>query len=55
MAALLSSASSIVTEALGWVTEVVGTVTGAPLLTLFAILPLVGLGVGLFRRLINVQ
>ncbi len=55
MADLLSSAGSIVTEALSWVTEVVGTVTGNPLLTLFCILPLVGLGIGLFRRLINVQ
>ena len=55
MADLLSSAGSIVSEALGWVTEVVSTVTGAPLLTLFCILPLVGLGIGLFRRLINVQ
>lgn len=55
MATILSDATSIVTEALSWVGQVVSTVTGAPLLLLFVILPLVGLGIGLFRRLINVQ
>lgn len=55
MATILGDASSIVTESLGWVGEVVSTVTGSPLLMLFVILPLVGLGIGLFRRLINVQ
>lgn len=55
MSTILSDAGTIVTEALGWVVEVVSTVTGNPLLLLFCVLPLVGLGIGLFRRLINVQ
>ncbi len=52
---LVGNAGEIVTAGLGWVGNVVSTVTGSPLILLFVILPLVGLGIGLFRRLINVQ
>lgn len=55
ISSLIGSAGDIVTGALGWVGNVVNTVTGNPLLLLFIILPLVGLGIGLFRRIINVQ
>lgn len=55
IATLMSNAGEIVTAGLGWIGNVVMTVTGNPLILLFVILPLVGLGVGLFRRLINVQ
>lgn len=55
VATLVDDAGNIVTTALGWVGNVVTTVTGNPLILLFVILPLVGLGIGLFRRLINVQ
>lgn len=55
MSALITSAGEIVTGALDWVVEVVGVVNANPLLLLFTILPLVGLGIGLFRRIINVQ
>lgn len=55
MAAILGDATSIVTEGLKWVGQVVTTVTSNPILLLFVILPLVGLGIGLFRRLINIQ
>lgn len=55
VATLVGNAGDIVTAALGWVGSTVSTVTSNPLILLFVILPLVGLGVGLFRRLINVQ
>ena len=55
MSSLLSDAGLIVTEALDWVNQVVAVITGNPLLLLFAVLPLVGLGIGLVRRLLNVQ
>lgn len=55
IATLVSNAGDIVTAGLGWVGNVVSTVTSNPLILLFVILPLVGLGIGLFRRLINVQ
>lgn len=52
---LLSSVGDIFTNAIGWVGEVASTITSNPILLLFCVLPLVGLGVGLFRRLINVN
>ena len=55
IATLMSNAGEIVTAGLGWISNVVSTVTSNPLILMFVILPLVGLGVGLFRRLINVQ
>lgn len=55
VASLVGTAGEIVTKGLAWVGQVVSTVTSSPLLLLFCILPLVGLGIGLFRRLINVQ
>lgn len=55
MEAIITAVSSIFTAAIGWVGTVATTVTEQPILLLFCVLPLVGLGVGLFRRLINVN
>lgn len=55
MADILSTVSTVFTSAVGWVGTVVTTITDTPLLLVFCVLPLVGLGVGLFRRLINVN
>ena len=54
MEALLTNVGLIVTAAIGWVGQVSTAVVAQPILTLFVILPLVGLGVGLFKRLLNV-
>lgn len=53
MAAILSSAGDIVTEALSWVTETATTITSTPLILLFVLVAFVGLGVGLIRRMIR--
>lgn len=53
MEAILSSAGSMVTEVLSWIGEVVTTITGNPLLLMFVVLPIIGLGVGLVRRIIR--
>ena len=57
MASIVSACTSMVTGAVGWVTSYVGAVvaSGNELLLAFAIVPLVGLGVGLLRRLININ
>lgn len=55
MADIITSVTSVFTAAIGWVGQVGSTITSTPILLLFAVLPLVGLGVGLFRRLINVN
>ena len=41
-------------SSIGWAGKVGETVVGTPLLLLFCAIPLVGLGVGLFKRLLNV-
>lgn len=53
MDAILTSIGSMVTKSLAWVGEVVTTITGQPLLLMFVVLPLIGLGVGLVRRIIR--
>lgn len=55
MAQIITQIGAVFTAAIGWVTEVAETVSGEPILLMFAIIPLVGLGVGLFRRLLNVN
>ena len=55
MAAILTDVGTVFTAAIGWVGEVATAISGEPILLIFCILPLVGLGVGLFRRLISVN
>lgn len=53
MATIIGQAGDIVTEALGWVTETVTTITSNPLIMTFVLVAFVGLGVGLIRRMIH--
>lgn len=55
MEAIISGVSSVFTAAIGWVGTVASTVSSTPILLVFAIIPLVGLGVGLFKRLLSVN
>lgn len=55
MTDIISNVSSVFTAAIGWVGTVADTVVGEPILLIFALIPLVGLGVGLFKRLLSVQ
>lgn len=55
MATILTAVGDVFTAAIGWVGTVTTTVTTEPILLLFCVVPLVGLGVGLFRRLLNVN
>lgn len=58
MAAMITAITSLVTAAFGWVNTAVTTITaeGNEMLLLFTVaVPLVGLGVGLLRRLIRVN
>lgn len=55
IASLMGSVGEVFTAAIGWVADVAECIAAQPLLLLFCVLPLVGLGVGLFRRLINVN
>lgn len=57
MAALLSTITSVVTSCVGWVTSFIGVVTaeGNEFLLLALIIPFVGFGVGILRRLISLN
>lgn len=55
IASLIGNVGDIFEAAVGWVGDVATTITGNPLLLIFAIIPLVGLGVGLFKRLLSVN
>ena len=55
MESLISAVTSIFTAAIGWAGTVGETIVETPLLLMFVVLPLVGLGGGLFKRLINIR
>ena len=53
MEALISSITSLVTAAVGWVGQYVTAITANPLLLIFVVTAFVGLGVGLISRIIR--
>ena len=55
MADMITTVTSIVTAAAGWAASFGTMIVETPILMLFVAVPLVGLGVGLFRRLININ
>ena len=55
MTEVLAAVTSVFTAAIGWVGTVADTIAGEPLLLIFVVIPLIGLGVGLFKRLLNVN
>lgn len=55
METILSTVTSIVTAAVGWVGSFVTLITENPILLVFCLLPFVGLGIGLLSRLFRVN
>lgn len=55
MADFIAAVTSWFTAAVGWVGTVATTIGSNAILLAFCSLPIVGLGVGLFKRLINVN
>lgn len=54
MSALLTSVGDVFTAAIGWVGTVGTTIAGNSVLSLFCVaVPLCGLGVGMFNRLLH--
>lgn len=54
MTALLTAVGEVFTQAISWVGTVATTITGQPVLLLFCVaVPLCGLGVGMFSRLLH--
>lgn len=56
MDALITSVSTVFTAAIGWVGTVASTIAGQPILLLSCVgVPLCGLGVGMFKRLLSTR
>lgn len=56
MSAILSAVSTLVTNAVTWTTSYLTMITENDVLVLFCIaLPLVGLGIGIIRRLVRIR
>lgn len=55
MANFITAVGDLFEAAVGWVADVAGTIMDTPILLAFCALPLVGLGVGLFKRLLSVN
>ena len=56
MAELISAVTSVFTAAIGWVGSTATTIAGSPILLLSCVgVPLCGLGVGLFKRLLSAR
>ena len=50
---ILTDVGTVVTQAMTWAGNVVTFITSNPLIMVFVALPLVGLGVGLIKRMIS--
>lgn len=56
IATLVASIGQVFTAAIGWVGEVAETIAGQPILLLACVaIPLCGLGVGMFKRLLSAR
>lgn len=56
MTEMISAVSTVFTAAIGWVGEVASTIAGQPILLLACVgVPLCGLGVGMFKRLLSAR
>lgn len=53
MGTILTDVGLIVTQAITWINSFVGAITSNALIEMFVIVSMVGLGVGLIRRLIR--
>ena len=54
MTSLLATITEVFTSAVGWVGTVAETISGEPLLLIGCVMGFIGVGVGLFRRMLNV-
>ena len=56
VATLLTSVGSVFTKVIGWVGDVAATIADQPILLLACVaIPLCGLGIGMFKRLLSAR
>lgn len=54
LATLMESIGTMFTEAISWIGEVAAAIGGHPILLFCFLLPVIGLGVGLFKRISHI-
>lgn len=54
MAEIISSVGDIITAAMTWAASAVSFITSNPLVLMFVLISLVGIGIGLVRRFLSV-
>ncbi|WP_130871332.1 hypothetical protein [Intestinimonas massiliensis (ex Afouda et al. 2020)] len=54
MGTLLTTVGEVFTSAVGWVGTVADTIADNPILLIGVVMGFIGVGVGLFRRMLNV-
>ena len=56
MATLIAAVGDVFEAAIGWVGQVASTIAGQPILLLACVgIPLCGLGIGMFKRLLSAR
>lgn len=55
LASFLTDVGSILTQVMSWMTSVATAIAANPILLTFVAVPLIFLGVNMFRRLLSVQ
>lgn len=55
VSSLVSDVGTIFTGAMTWAGDVGDAIAGNPLLLMFVLVPIVGLGVGIFRRMLGIR
>ena len=54
MAEILTGVSAVFTEAVSWMGDLIGVITGNPVLVILCVaMPLIGFGVGILKRVTN--
>lgn len=53
ISSIVGDVTTVFTAAMGWAADVGEAIAGNPLLLTFCLIPLVGLGIGLFRRMLG--
>lgn len=55
LSTILSDVGSMFSSAISWAGDVADTIVSNPIMLVFCVVPLVGLGIGIFKRLIRVN
>lgn len=55
LSGFMTSVGTMFTSVVGWLSQIGSAILADPILLAFVALPLIGLGVGIYRRIMNVN